>query len=106
MTNPWDTLRGEERLATVLGLYCVIGTVVLTMLLGMFVMGTGGRLPESVYVTAVIVYVVYIAWAHMSLWTCAFNTNGRAWGYAARAYAAVILAVITASLVRTYLAAV
>jgi hypothetical protein len=38
-----------------------------------------------------IVFITYFLWAHISFWTCAFNTEKRAWGYAARSYAVVIV---------------
>ena len=104
MKSPWQVLRGQERLSTVFGLYCVLGTVILTMLFGMFVGGTEGRLPDTAYGIAGLVYAAYFLWAHVSLWMCAFNTTHRAWGFVARAYVAVVLAVITTSLVRSYLA--
>ena len=104
MKSPWQVLRGQERLSTVFGLYCVLGIAILTMLFGMFVGGTEGRLPDSAYGIAGLVYAAYFLWAHVSLWMCAFNTKRRAWGLVARAYVAVVLAVITTSLVRSYLA--
>jgi hypothetical protein len=103
MKNPWEVVRGQESLSVVLGLYCVLGTAILGMLLGMFIMTGAGNFPDRVYESAAFLYLVYIAWAHISLWTCAFNTKHRAWGYVARILAGGILAAITVSLVRGYL---
>lgn len=86
MKNPWRVVLGQERLWVVFWLYCVLGPVVLVAFF------TVSELSVD------LVLIVYLLWAHYSLWTCAFNTRWRPCGYAARIYACVIAVAVTASL--------
>jgi hypothetical protein len=92
MTNPWQLVLGQERLWVVFWLYCVLGTFLLTLLLLMSDLSA-----PAIVDTLSIFYLVYLLWAHYSLWTCAFNAKWRPWGYAARVYACVLIAVTTVS---------
>ena len=100
MKNPWDVLRGRELPVVVFWCYCMAGMALATMFLGMFVMGAA-KSDRAIYVAGIL-FVAYAAWAHVSLWTCAFNARRRAWGYVARIYAGVVLAGIAVTLIRSY----
>jgi threonine/homoserine/homoserine lactone efflux protein len=106
MKNPWAALRGYEQPSVIFGLYCILGTAILAMLLGMLVMTMADQLPERLFEILGILYLAYVVWAHISLWTCASNAKRRAWRYAARVYAAAILAIIAGTLLWPYFAAV
>ena len=86
MKNPWRVVLGQERLWVVFWLYCVLGIVGLMTLLSV---------PNMFFD---VVLMLWVLWAHYSLWTCAFNTHWRPYGYAARIYACVIAVGVTASL--------
>ena len=101
MKNPWDVLRGQELPVVVFWCYCVLGMALAMMFLGMFVMGAA-KSDGAIYVAGML-FLAYAAWAHVSLWTCAFNAKSRTWGYVARAYAGAVLAVIAVTLIRSYL---
>jgi hypothetical protein len=93
MRNPWQVVLGQERLWVVFWLYCMLGTVVVTLLLAISdLSGT------AIVGTLTVLHAVYLLWAHYSLWTCAFNVKRRPWGYAARVYACVLIAATTVSL--------
>ena len=98
MKNPWDVLRGREVPVVVFWCYCVLGMALAIMLLGMYVMGGAAQSDRAIEVAG-LVFLVYVAWAHVSLWTCASNARRRAWGYVARAYATVVLAMVAAMLI-------
>ena len=98
MKNPWDVLRGRELPVVVFWCYCMAGMALATMFLGMFVMGGAAESDRAIEVAGIL-FLAYVAWAHASLWMCAFNAKRRAWGYVARAYAAVMLAVVAMSLI-------
>jgi cytochrome bd-type quinol oxidase subunit 2 len=102
MKNPWDVLRGQERSWIVFWLYCVLGVTVVTWLFIVLAVTSDGRLPDSGLDALAAIYYVCLIWAHAALWTCAFNTKRRAWGYATRAYAFALLTVIAASIVFPY----
>jgi len=91
MKNPWRVLRGREQLHVVFWGYCVVGTAIVIALPTVdrphFLMG----MPLWFFVALALMQAAYLLWAHISLWTCAFNTSRRAWGYAARAYICVIV---------------
>jgi hypothetical protein len=89
MKNPWQAVLGRERLWVVFWLYCVLGSVGLLVFLAVF------------NLSLEVALIVYVLWAHYSLWTCAFNTNWRPFGHAARIYACVIVAAVTASMLVT-----
>lgn len=101
MKNPWDVLRGRELPVVVFWCYCVLGMALAIMFLGMFVMGAAKS--DRAIVVAGILFLAYVVWAHVSLWTCASNARRRAWGYVARTYAGVMLAGIAVTLIRSYL---
>jgi hypothetical protein len=90
MNNPWHAVLGRERLWVVFWLYCVLGTICLVLLLATLDVSLGNA--------SMAALIFYLLWAHYSLWTCAFNTDWRLWGYGARVYACVIVAATTASL--------
>lgn len=92
MKNPWQTVLGQERLWVVFWLYCVLGLAV--FLLFLFTSDVSSSVMANALSVALLLYLL---WAHYSLWTCAFNTQRRAWGYAARIYACVILAGVSLS---------
>lgn len=92
MKNPWQAVLGQERLWVVFWLYCLVGTVVVALLLAM-----SGLPPPAITTALAVAFMVYVLWAHYSLWTCAFNTKWRPWGYAARVYACVAIAGIAFS---------
>lgn len=82
----WRVVRGRERLVIVFWVYCVLG--------GGIVIATPSILAERLYdrgfpvwswVLMTCVQVLYLLWVHVSVWTCAFNSSRRLWGYAARA---------------------
>ena len=102
MKNPWDVLRGREVPVVVFWCYCVLGMALAIMLLGMYVMGGAAQSDRAIEVAG-LVFLVYVAWAHMSLWTCAPNAKGHVWGYVARTYAGVVLAGIAVTLIRFFL---
>ena len=93
MKNPWQVVLGRERLWIVFWLYCVLGTLLVTLLL--FISNLPAR---AIAETLAVLYAVYLLWAHYSLWTCAFNVKWRPWGYVARVYACVLIAATTVSL--------
>ena len=87
-----NAIRGRESLAVVFWLYCVVGGWTIVLLLALF----GGQLSElglSAWSLIVIATaeVLYLIWAHVSLWMCAFNSKRRVYGYAARAYACAVV---------------
>lgn len=90
MKNPWQVVLGQERLWVVFWLYCVLGAICLVLLLVI--------LPPALGAASEVALIFYLLWAHYSLWTCAFNTKRRTYGYGARVYACVIVAAVTASL--------
>ena len=101
MKNPWDVLRGRELPVVVFWCYCVLGIALATMFLGMFVMGAA-KSDRAIY-GAGILFLAYTVWAHISLWTCAFNPRRRTWGYVARTFPGVMLAGIAVTLIRSML---
>ncbi len=101
MRNPWDALRGRELPVVVFWCYCVLGMALAMMFLGMFVMGAA-KSDLTIWVAGML-FLAYAAWAHASLWTCAFNAARRTWGFVARTYAGVVLAGIAIALVRSVL---
>ena len=100
MKNPWDVLRGQELPVVVFWVYCVLGMALAMMFLGMFVMTSATNdVSDRTINVAGYVFLAYVAWAHVSLWMCAFNAKSRAWAYVARTYAAVVLAGVVAMLI-------
>ena len=102
MKNPVDVLRGRERSSVVFWFYCVLGSAVLTALFLMSARPLAESMPDSQLLFLVIPYFAYLAWAHIALWTCAFNTKRRAWGYAARTYSFALLALMIWSWIWPY----
>lgn len=96
MKNPWHVLLGRERLIVVFWGYCVVGTAIVVNLPNVdrpyFLMS----MPLSFFLVLASLQTAYLLWSHMSLWTCAFNTSRRAWGYAARAYIIVLVSIVAA----------
>lgn len=84
-------LKGQERLAVVFWGYCVAGTLIVGVL--MFYAFRLIPMPHRSLGNIVtgVPFVAYFLWAHVSLWRCAFNVEGRGLGYAARCYALVAL---------------
>jgi hypothetical protein len=83
-----NAIRGRESLTVVFWLYCVVGgwtTILLLTLFGGALSDLG--LPAWSLVAIATLEVLYLVWAHVSLWTCAFNSQHRVYGYAARVYA-------------------
>jgi hypothetical protein len=101
MKNPWDVLRGQELPIVVFWVYCMAGMAIATMFLGMFVMTRARDVSDSVIYLAISLCIAYAAWAHTSLWTCAFNAKRHTWAYVARIYAGVVVAGIAVTLVRS-----
>jgi hypothetical protein len=91
MTRILRALRGQERLAVVFWGYCIVGTLLVGVVmfwafrLFSILHRTFGNLATGV------LFVAYFLWAYVSLWRCAFNAKQRAWGYAARCYAVVVV---------------
>lgn len=85
------TLNGRERLAKVFWGYCIAGTAIV----GVLMFWAFRLIPASHRTLGNLLtgfcFVVYFLWAHISLWMCAFNVSRRAWGYAARCYAVVVV---------------
>lgn len=98
MKNPWDVLRGQELPVVVFWVYCVLGMALAMMFLGMYVMGGGAESDREIEIAGYLL-LAYAAWAHASLWMCAFNAARRAWGYVARVYAGAALAGIVVVLI-------
>lgn len=100
MKNPWQVLRGRERLHVVFWGYCVVGTIIVFALPTVdrpyFLMG----MPLWFFLALALMQLAYLLWAHIALWTCAFNTSRRIWGYAARAYICVLVLAGGVSLLR------
>jgi hypothetical protein len=95
MKNPWSVLLGRERLRIVFWCYCVAGTAIVFALPDVDHPHAFIGMPLSFFVILVILQLAYLFWAHISLWTCAFNTQRRVWGYAARAYVALLVITIS-----------
>ncbi len=93
-----QSLQGRERLVVVFWIYCVLGGVVIVTL-PFFVAEPLYEfgLPMWAFVVIALMQVVYLLWAHVSLWTCAFNSQHRMWGYAARSYVCVVAVAFAAS---------
>ena len=45
---------------------------------------------------------LYLIWAHISLWACAFNSSRCGWGYLARSYVCVVVAVLVVDTFRPF----
>jgi len=90
-----EAIRGRARLTKVFWGYCILGTVAIGVLLfGVFRAAIRfDPSPHHFLLDAVtgVLFVAYFLWAHVSLWTCAFNTKHRGWGYAARSYAVLVV---------------
>lgn len=84
-----QTIRGQEHLSIVFWGYCVAGLLAITGLLFLLTEHMH-RWPTAVLSALATLQVVYIVWAHISLWSCAFNAKRPIWGYAARIYVAVV----------------
>jgi hypothetical protein len=71
--------------------YCVAGTLLIGVaMLWAFRLISNPHRPLGNLVTGAV-FIGYLLWAHVSLWTCAFNVKRMGWGYAARCYAVVIV---------------
>ena len=105
MKNPWHVLRGQERLWVVFWLYCVLGTAVFTWAFAYLVTWLpfdSSAEEEAATTTLFAALAAFVLWAHISLWTSAFNAEWRPWGYAARIYAGVVLAGLAVSTILPY----
>jgi len=71
---------GKERLWKVFWLYYVLGLGVLSYLPDVF--SEASRILKVPVGVAVLVYLV---WAPVSVWRCAFNADQGVWGYVVRA---------------------
>jgi hypothetical protein len=82
---------GKERAVIVFWAYCIAGTLIagVLMFLAFRLVPTRDRSLGSLVTGAL--FVAYFLWAHVSLWTCAFNVEWRGWGYAARCYVVVVV---------------
>jgi hypothetical protein len=89
------TLKGHESLGTVFWGYCIVGSFVIGALL--FVVYRVTMRWDSSPHHAIAnwgtgaLFITYFLWAHISLWTCAFNVKRRGWGYVARCYAVAVV---------------
>ena len=94
MTSIVETLKGGAKLRTVFWGYCLVGTFATGIVLFAAARVIGRWNPSwrpiVGWVTGIF-FVTYFVWAHVSLWTCAFNVRRRGWGYAARVYAVVVV---------------
>ena len=89
------TLRGEQRLAVVFWLYCVLGTAVVIASPFLFADWLyDQRFPAWGFTLIGVIEVVFVVWAHVSLWLCAFNSNHRWLGYVARIYSLAALVLL------------
>jgi hypothetical protein len=86
------SLAGRERLAVVFWLYCVVGSslaISLPFVTAEWLYYRG--FPMWGFEAIAVAEVIFVVWAHVSLWMCAFNTRHRSLGYAARIYSVVAL---------------
>jgi hypothetical protein len=94
VTRILKALKGRERLVTVFWGYCIVGTfavgAVLFALDRVTQRANPSWRPIAAWATGAL-FVIYFVLAHISLWTCAFNTRRRGWGYAARCYAVAVV---------------
>jgi hypothetical protein len=90
-----EAIRGRARLRLVFWGYCILGTVAIgILLLGVFRVAIRFDPSPHHFLTDAVtgaLFVTYFLWAHVSLWTCAFNAKHRGWGYAARSYAVLVV---------------
>jgi hypothetical protein len=94
MTSIVETMKGRARVRTVFWGYCLIGTLAAGIVLFAIVCAVMRWHPSwrpIANLAAGILFVTYFLWAHISLWTCAFNVKRRGWGYAARCYAVAMV---------------
>jgi len=86
------SIAGRERLVVVFWLYCVVGcslVIALPFLTAEWLYYQG--FPMWGFGAILVAEVIFVVWAHVSLWMCAFNTRHRSLGYAARIYSVVAL---------------
>ena len=103
MKKLWQSLRGQERLKIVFWIYCVVGGVVVITV--PFVIAEplyNLGFPMWFFTLLAVVQSLYLLWAHASLWTCAFNGSRRVWGYLARGYVCIVVAVLVADTFRPF----
>ena len=94
----WAALRGKKQLKVVFWLYCAMGGItaaVLPFALAEPLYRIG--FPLWSFTLLAGLQLLYLLWAHISVWMCAFNSSRRVWGYLARAYVSAV--VIVAALV-------
>lgn len=99
----WKSLRGRERLIVVFWGYYVAGgivAIILPFILAEPLYHLG--LPMWFFTSLAGLQSLYLIWAHISLWTCAFNSPRRSWGYLARGYVCLVVAVVVADTFRPF----
>jgi hypothetical protein len=95
MKRIWRALRGRERLMIVFWAYCVVGGIVATVLPFIVAEPLYDRgFPMWFFTLLAVVQSLYLLWVHVSVWTCAFNSSRRVWGYLARGYVCAVVVML------------
>jgi hypothetical protein len=99
----WRAFRGRERLVIVFWAFYVVGGI-LAIILPFALAEPLDHLgfPMWFFTVLAVLQSLYLLWAHISLWTCAFNSSRRAWGYLARAYVCLVIAVLVTDMFRPF----
>ena len=103
MKRMWQAFRGRERLTLVFWGFYVMGglvAVILPFVVAEPLYDLG--LPLWSFTLIAVVQSLYLLWAHISLWACAFNSSRRVWGYLTRGYVCVVAALFVVSMFRPF----
>jgi hypothetical protein len=99
----WQAIRGQERLTIVFWGYCMVGGIVAIILPFALAEPLYHRgFPMWFFTLLAVLQSLYLLWAHISLWTCAFNSSRRVWGYLARSYVSIVVAVLVVDTLRPF----
>ena len=99
----WQAIRGQERLTIVFWGYYMVGGIVAIILPFVIAEPLYHRgFPMWFFTLLAALQSLYLLWAHISLWTCAFNSSSRVWGYLARSYVSIVVAVLVADTIRPF----